>query len=437
MSIISFVTLSEPVLDQPTPQPGEIWELRQSPLSPVVPTAVEQQRLYSHEAWQFIQGKSVPRYVMVVLEPQPPINSQESWQTLSVMVLSSEIQFLSELDLLIPEILTGVGQDLLAETWNVQPMLVNNLLRPIGTRLSRAQYDLLLTVGDTYHSPIPEAPLAEAIQAQGLGVGATLSKQQPELQSFHQREQQWSDVLRVPLAIYHTYLQKIYLTEMLLNQAIAAESELAEVNHSSSKKIANASSDHGFGLHKQVYLGQWFQQIFEPDWQNFSNFWQSHLNLAPAIRGSSHSEEHHAKSLEIADLIHILQTAQDDDTLWATVERLLNLDPEHPATGVRRVKMIDLDIQGDEQTVALVVNLIQKADQKVAVRLQIYPTDRTPVLPTNLKMILLDKNQQILREVIAQPEDLCLQLMLNGQSGEEFGVRIMLGETSKTERFIL
>ncbi|WP_197036060.1 hypothetical protein [Fischerella sp. PCC 9605] len=220
MDFSEFTTSSFKKFCQELPQPGEIWEVSRVARSPLQFSTQEQQNLYSKSARRFLGEDSTPRYVMIVKEPEPAVEQQNKWQVISVMLLSVETSFLSDVDLLIPSHLSGVGQDLLAETWHVLPMLACNLSRLIGQRLSRKVYDLLLTVGDHYHGLVDEAPLLAQIQLLGLEMGITSAKQQPEIQAFHQQEEAWSDVLIVPVAAYRTYIKTMKLTNAILDEAL-------------------------------------------------------------------------------------------------------------------------------------------------------------------------------------------------------------------------
>lgn len=211
----------------PTPQPGEIWELSRCVRSPLVFSKEEQQQLYSEAARRFLEGKSPPRYVTIVNAPDPPLDPEAEWQVVSVMLMSPETNFLSDVDLLIPQEISGIGQDLLAQTWQVLPMLTCNLLQPVGRRLSREIYDVLMTVGDYYLGLVDAAPSPSEIEALGLKIAPILTSQQPEIQAFHRQEQAWSDILRVPLAAYRAYLKGIKLTETVLNEAIQIERDLS------------------------------------------------------------------------------------------------------------------------------------------------------------------------------------------------------------------
>ena len=196
-------------------EPGTIWEISRAPI-PLEFSDEEQQRLYSDAALQFLSGNSSPRYVMIVKEPEPV--EPDEWQLVSVMVLSVQTDLLSHVDLLIPAEVSGVGRDLLAQTWHVLPMLVRNLSHSVGKRLSRQVYDALLNVGDYHYGLVDVAPSRQEIQSLGLEVG--IAAQQPELQAFHRQEEAWSDVLRVPLAAYHTYLKATKITSAILDAAI-------------------------------------------------------------------------------------------------------------------------------------------------------------------------------------------------------------------------
>ena len=77
------------------------------------------------------------------------------------MLLSGETDFVSDVDLLIPATISGLGEDLLAETWHVIPALTSNLLQPVGNRLSRQIYDYLLTVRDDHYGLGEELPVIQ------------------------------------------------------------------------------------------------------------------------------------------------------------------------------------------------------------------------------------------------------------------------------------
>jgi Protein of unknown function (DUF1822) len=432
------------------PQPGEIWELSQDVFSPLVFSKEEQKALYSEEAQLFLKGHAGSRYTMIVGSPESP--SDDRWQTLSVMVFSKETRFLSTVDLLIPAQISGLEQDLLAQTWHVLPMLKCNLSQPVGQRLSRQIYDLLLTVGDHYHALTDRSPGRQKLKQAGLKIG-TLDHQHPEIQTFHRQETSWSDVLSVPLAAYLTYRKSIRFTHSILNEALQLERDFKEPS-----KIC-------------VNLSQWVQNIFESGWQTIEMFWNAQgTPFAIATRSLSpdgpsdpqqiavlidqlasvqdeHQRQRAAKQLgDIASIRHpeavralmdLLRTTQNDETLWSAVESLWRIDPGNSAAGVRRVRLIDWGMQIVGEAVALAVALVPRENQSVNVLLQVYPTGNNPYLPPNLKLILLDPLGQALREITARQTDVYIQLKLSGYPGEQFSVKITFGTASITEDFSL
>lgn len=238
------------------PKPGEIWELTRCLQSPLDFSTIEPQHVYSEAARIFLEGKSPTRYVMIVREPEPLINRQE-WQEVSVMVLSGETNFLSNIDILIPKEISGVDRDLLAETWHILPMLTYNLLQPVGKRLSRTIYDVLIAIGDCHtQSPFGQAslrqrqgqtptespsdrtcskaPVAEEIQGVGLLVGILKAQEQPEIFAFHQQEEAWSEVLSIPLSPYQSNLAGIRQAEAILDAALEIERILRNRNQTTS-----------------------------------------------------------------------------------------------------------------------------------------------------------------------------------------------------------
>ncbi|BAY27059.1 hypothetical protein NIES2100_68800 [Calothrix sp. NIES-2100] len=446
------------------PQPGEIWELSRQVLSPIKFSPNQENNLYSSEAQSFLQGSTPPRYVMIVTEPELDNETETEWNIVSVMVLSVEISFISDVDLLIPANISGLAQDLLAETWNVQLMLACNLLQPVAKRVSHEIYDVLLTIGDYAHGLVNQQPKISTIECLGLKPGNKKALETPEIALFHKQEQAWSDVLTIPLAAYHTYIKSLEITNQIINEQLQIEQEISEIESSKNQFLQVISAS----LRKtQNVLSHWLQNICEPEWEVVSTV----PNFAIATRSHTDSENTSANSDEIAAIINqlsvkndeslrqraakrlgeiavgnsdaiqallcLLRSTSDDETLWTAVESLRKIDPENPATGVKRVKLIDLGMQIAGKTVALAVALLQKLDGDISVLLQVYPTGNDDYLPPDLKLILLDDSGEILHEVIARRADIYIQLKFSCQPREKFSVRVALGETSVTEYFVI
>ncbi|MBD1847024.1 DUF1822 family protein [Cyanobacteria bacterium FACHB-63] len=444
------------------PKPGEIWELKRSVQSPIVFSDDDKQRLYSETARSFLSEISPNRYVMIVRESNSD-SLEDKWQTIAVMVLSEETIFLSNVDVLIPNCVSGLGYNLLAESWHVLPMLTCNLSRPVGNRLSRQQFDLLLDIGDYYHGLRKQYPTAIELEQSGLTIGTA-----PHSSAFHNHETAWSDVLSVPIAAYHTYLNATRRIEVAMHHALQVERDLIE-------NFRNNISPTAQSL--KTALSQWLQDTFASEWQAFSDL----LRPQPtwALRGSTEDateaehlpadhrltpdeisalvgqlsqapDEHQRRKIAkrlgnspvkdqiaIRALLDLLQSTQDDETVWTAIGSLWQIDPGNSACAVRRVKHLDLGMQVAGQAVALAVALVQKTNQRVGVLLQVYPIESEPYLPTNLKLILLDEDGNPLHEITARQADICIQLKFSGHAGEPFGVKVALNDASITEDFVI
>ncbi|AFZ26599.1 hypothetical protein Cylst_4521 [Cylindrospermum stagnale PCC 7417] len=207
------------------PQPGEIWEVSRVVRSPLEFSNKEQQTLYPSSVQRFLAGNSLPRYVMIVKEPESSVEEEQQWAIVFVMLLSVKTEFLNNVDLLIPSDVSAVGQDLLAETWHVVPALACNLLQPVGKRLSRKIYDYLLAVGDYYQGLAEELPAVPETYSLGLISGSLDAAKDSAIQKFHQQEKAWSDVLTVPVAAYQTYWESIKFTNAVLDETLHLEQE--------------------------------------------------------------------------------------------------------------------------------------------------------------------------------------------------------------------
>jgi hypothetical protein len=494
MKLSESLDLKLPHVDPEQIKPGAIWEISRRVQSPLEFDTKEQQNLYPDAAQNFLTGNSPPRYVMIVNEPESPLAPEEEWRIVCVMLLSVKTDRLSDVDILIPSQVSGLGQDLLAETWNVLPMLTCNLSHFVGRRLSRQVYDVLLDVGDYYNGLIDEPPTIQEIQLLGLQVGALSAKQQPEIQAFHQQESDWAAILQEPVAAFRTYIKTMKVTEAIFDIALQLEQELSEefpTNLSPSPYPARGGESFlpslegkevgGLDLPSTplstnspiVHLSQWFQNTFETGWHtveellnaqaakpafNFrkapdsketpsSNFLeiaalidqlhpnQNELHLRQAIKKLGEIGTGNSEAINV--LTKLLSTTQDEETLWTAVESLWRIDSDNPATGIRRVKPIDLGRQPTGDTVALTVALIQKRDLNVGILLRLSPIGDKIYLPPDLKLILLDKSGKSVFEVTARRADAYIQLKLTGQPGEQFGVRVALGDTNTTENFMI
>ena len=424
INLSESITSDIPQIPPDQIKPGEIWEVSRKVWSPLILDWQEENSLYQETVQKFLQGKSEPRYVMIVQEPEPSPLAEDVWCLVNVMLLSVKTEYISEVDLIIPSPYQEKVPDLLAETWQVVPMLTCNLCRYTGWRLSRQVYDLLLDVGDFYHHLRTKCPTEKEIQSLGIQVG-TASTQQQEIIAFHQQESDWKTVLELPVAAYRTYRKTMAVTEVLLEQALLLEEEISDSNFLVGYSPPQSTSP-------VVNLSKWWSHTYTPQWLPLEEIIKPQpLNPKFNFRNSSFIGE---RTQNITNLGDIILTTEDDESLWQAVEELRRLNPEHPALGVRRGKL--LDVGG--HSLALSVSFISQPQQNAFILLQLYPTGDNLYLPPHLKLSLLDESGLTLLDTEATKSlSTCEQIQLSGFPGEKFTVKIVLEGAVLKENFVI
>ncbi len=135
------------------------------------------------------------------------------------------------------------------------------------------------------------------------------------------------------------------------------------------------------------------------------------------------------------------------ETDWQPVELVVAASfrsPIRPASGnieaskgsISRAKVIDLGMQLAGTAVALVVRLTPTATEEVDVRLRLYP-DRENYLPKDLKLIVVDESGTVCMEAQARRADNWIQLQFGAAPGEQFSAIVALGDVSIRENFVV
>lgn len=132
---------------------------------------------------------------------------------------------------------------------------------------------------------------------------------------------------------------------------------------------------------------------------------------------------------------------------WRSLEALVATEQETLSLSLRNVfilskasakgaKLIDLGLQLESQSLALLVAIAPEADQKVGILVQVHPTGRENYLPPNIKLILLSESGETLQSVQSRSQDNYIQLKrFRGNPGECFNIQVASSDASVTEVF--
>lgn len=136
-----------------------------------------------------------------------------------------------------------------------------------------------------------------------------------------------------------------------------------------------------------------------------------------------------------AALAQLIQTTSDEETRWKAAEILWSIEPNHPATGVRRVMDLGLFLAG--QQIALMVAVLQSGDRRLSILTRVYPIGEERYLPSGLGLTVLTEDGSPGLETSARERDNYIQLKLRGEFGEQFGIQVRLNDGIITEYFTI
>ena len=132
------------------------------------------------------------------------------------------------------------------------------------------------------------------------------------------------------------------------------------------------------------------------------------------------------------------------ETGWESIEAVLGNEATEPALAFRsklkarnlkRCKLLELGFQ--EQLVALIVNIAPESDSNINIIVELMPANNLIYLPENLQLILLDEQDQAIIDTKTKQPQQHIQLDLSGEPGESFTIKVVLGEESFSESFII
>ncbi|WP_295620869.1 DUF1822 family protein [Chamaesiphon sp. GL140_3_metabinner_50] len=126
---------------------------------------------------------------------------------------------------------------------------------------------------------------------------------------------------------------------------------------------------------------------------------------------------------------------------WQAVEDFLGTDAEfalrQTATApllVRRVKAFELD----NKVLLLLISIETEADNRLAIQVQLRPTDRVSTLPPELTLSLLSLDDEVVRSVVTRDRDNAIGLpRFRSNSGTGFKIQVRSGNTTICESFLV
>jgi hypothetical protein len=131
------------------------------------------------------------------------------------------------------------------------------------------------------------------------------------------------------------------------------------------------------------------------------------------------------------------------ETGWQAVDALVRPEPELAFSfrnlsdaEVRRYKLVELGA-GSGQSVAVMIAITSASEPEIEISVEVCPSDDQTHLPANLQLMVLDEAGEAVLDAQAGHDNQHMQLEFTGEPGDQFGIKVALGDVSVTERFVI
>jgi Protein of unknown function (DUF1822) len=122
---------------------------------------------------------------------------------------------------------------------------------------------------------------------------------------------------------------------------------------------------------------------------------------------------------------------------WGIYHAVAVMSPTYNST-IQRAKLINLQVELQQETVVLLVGIIPEANERVRAIIRVYPAIGSRYLPSQLQLNYVDANGTSLRTVTARSNDDYIQLpAFTCPIGTEFYIQLQLQTARSVERFIV
>ncbi|MEH2359485.1 DUF1822 family protein [Nostoc sp.] len=194
------------------------------------------------------------------------------------------------------------------------------------------------------------------------------------------------------------FIKQVETDLLPINQLQPLDNLLEYLEELSQFKLAKVAENSLNLNHNLVQLRQWLENIFEADWQEIETLFDNQrANPNWSLRGANDSF-------------------------------------------VSRGKLIDLGKTRTIQSVILVVGFILERKQEIDIIVEVHPLWGEIYLPPNLQLMVLDfegREGKSIMEAQTRSTNKNIQLQFSGEVGERFSIKLVLGNISVIESFLI
>ncbi|AFY57413.1 Protein of unknown function (DUF1822) [Rivularia sp. PCC 7116] len=209
-----------------------------------------------------------------------------------------------------------------------------------------------------------------------------------------------NEYYQLPLSLFESQLNQLllylgFLTPNAIPLPVAASSDIPYLEEALGKAGQSI-----------VNLSHWLHGAFDTGWQ------AAETVLAPSFRTTLAFRFRDARS-------------QKTDATKSSL------------SGVKRGKLLNLGIEQAGKSLVLIVGFEAVEQNKFQVLVDIYPTTEQTYLPQNLQLMVLDETGKAVMQVQTRNTNKNIYLDFKGNPGERFSIKVILGDTSITEAFVI
>jgi hypothetical protein len=132
---------------------------------------------------------------------------------------------------------------------------------------------------------------------------------------------------------------------------------------------------------------------------------------------------------------------------WSTIESIFSTEPawqfrsvkDGSKNSVERAKLIDFGIKANKAAVGIVVKVSHEENNfdEMKIIVELHPTNGQDYLPSSLHVIILDEEETAVMEAKSKNDNKKISLEFNAAVGDNFSVKIALGDISVIENFVI
>lgn len=154
---------------------------------------------------------------------------------------------------------------------------------------------------------------------------------------------------------------------------------------------------------QKIHLSQWLINVVDVGWQTVESLLTQQSELAFRFRSA---------------------------------EQTLAPNPKDTIINVQKGTLLDLGGESSSKPIALVIGLLPISEQEINIFVKVCPVGSQKYLPEELELMVLDEKGTAVMQATARTTK-SIQLNFSSQLGENFSIKVALGDVSFTEVFLV